>query len=178
VDVLISASAPWLQTPPEATLDGVLNALRRRYDWVIADLPNSMHPLTHAVGRAAGRIGLVTTSELSALYLTAKSLTLVDEYGLDAARVWVIVNRIRAADSIPAEALERAVRWPVSFLVPNDDSALHASGAAAGVPLPGSGRLARASQQIAARLSGWAELLEQPATSDNAGVGVLAEAVA
>jgi Flp pilus assembly CpaE family ATPase len=178
VDVLISSSAPWLQPPPEATLDGVLNALRRRYDWVVADLPNIMHPLTHAVGRAAGRIGLVTTSELSALYLAAKSLTLLDEYELDAARVWVVVNRIRAADSIPAEALERAVRWPVSFHVPNDDSALHATGAAVGVPMPGGGRLARASQQIAARLSGWAELLEPPATGDTAGVRALAEAVA
>lgn len=112
-----------------------LEFLRTEFDFVLVDCSDSLDGINSAVIAAASQVYVVATPEISAvrdLSRYADELVRVDESTTQ--KIRVVINRYSSQFAVSLEEIEKAIRLPVSFNIPNSYIELVRS-ANLGIPL-------------------------------------------
>jgi pilus assembly protein CpaE len=118
VDLLASSDRSMVVPMDGHRVRALLDFVKRRYAYVIVDVPRSDAAVLDAL-EGASRIVVVANQELSTVRGTARiATTLRQRYGKD--HVQVVVSRFDAASPIAQEDVERVVGGSVRHLIPSD----------------------------------------------------------
>ena len=121
LDVIASpeiAAAHYESKPDE--LERVMDFLRSEYDYIVIDSSVEYQDSKMSLMTEADEVYLVSTPDVAALRDLAR---LAEHIGLTpsaSGKLRLIVNRSTASDSLTAEQIQNAVRFPVSSTVPNN----------------------------------------------------------
>lgn len=123
LEVLAGASHPdeWLKIPVPA-LSRILNVAQASFDFVLADLGTICSSECAAVLRLARRIVLVAETDVPSLWSAERHLATMASFGLDLARVHIMVNRWHRADEEALKTFEGRIKRPIFARLPNDFS--------------------------------------------------------
>ncbi len=102
---------------------GVLTALQENFLNVIVDLPSVLTEGAMAVLENTTAILLVTTADPSALQTTIGTLQALKSF---ASRVWLILNQTTPGPLPPLDTLQRALKHPVTEVIPFDPEQVRA----------------------------------------------------
>ena len=153
VDLLASPDQPVFERPAPERVHELLQRAREVYDWIVIDLPSTATAEASMTLALADEALLVTTPELPSLHMARRQLIYLDSLGLSPQRLRLVLNRVNGETPLPQEELEKTFRARIAASFPNDYFAIHAAGAA-GHPLLGEAKLARAIKQFVCQLSG------------------------
>ena len=118
VDLLASSDRSMVVPMDAHRVRALLDFVKRRYAYVIVDVPRSDSAVLDAL-ETASRIVVVANQELSTVRGSARiATTLRQRYGKD--HVQVVVSRFDAASPIAQEDVERVVGGSVRHLIPSD----------------------------------------------------------
>lgn len=96
-----------------------LDFLRGEYDFVIVDCADSGDEITQAVVAASSQVYLVATPDITAIRDLSRHVD--DLSRLDSAsNIQVVINRYSSQFAVNLQEIEKAIRMPVSFSVPNN----------------------------------------------------------
>ena len=143
-----------------------LEFLRSEYDFIVVDCAGRLDDISRAVVDSAEQAYVVATPEISALRDLSRY---VDELAkqADEKKVKVVINRFSSQFAVSLAEIEKAIRMPVTFSVPNSFLELVRS-ANLGTPLPASMR-----NGFTTELCRWARSLTGEAESWMAGDALL-----
>ena len=103
----------------EAALESTLDFLREEYDLVLVDCAPGLNAYNiGAVDRADG-VFLVATPELPSIRNLVRYLEHLKRFNCPKEKTKVIVNRYDKRAAIREDQIEKTLRTPISFLVPN-----------------------------------------------------------
>lgn len=96
-----------------------LNFLCSEYDFVIVDCDDSGDEVTRSILAASSQVYLVATPDITAIRDLSRH---VDDLSRveDASQIQVVINRYSSQFAVSLEEIEKAIRMPVSFSVPNN----------------------------------------------------------
>jgi pilus assembly protein CpaE len=107
------------QVRPEH-VQALLEALRRRYDFVIADTSSSFDELNLAALDVSDKIILVSDTLVPSVRNTERCLRVFEKLGYDGEKIALVINRCdKRVGSRPKE-LQQAFGRPIAAFVPND----------------------------------------------------------
>jgi pilus assembly protein CpaE len=140
-------SAPYhpepADTPGRDQIRGILQYLKRQYDYVVVDTPKSFSLDSVAAFEEAERIVLVTTVDVPSLRNLQRCLPLFDRVcGKDRERLRLVVNRYHPDNVISLEDVRRTVGLQVHRTLSNDYEGVSRS-INAGTPIAGNGAKSR-----------------------------------
>jgi Flp pilus assembly CpaE family ATPase len=98
----------------------LLEAARQAYGFVIADLPAPIYTSTIGILRAADRIYLVCTPEITSLHLAKRKIDRMRNLDVDMGRVRLLLNRSGSNRGLDAAQIERITGIPVQWALDND----------------------------------------------------------
>jgi len=101
----------------------ILRFAAPKYDLVMVDLPEVVNSATEEVVRRARAVYVVSTPESASLKLSKQRCQELDHWGVDRARIQVLLNRGHKNDIGPKDA-ERILGCPVAATFPNDYKAV------------------------------------------------------
>jgi pilus assembly protein CpaE len=130
-----------------------LEFLQQEYDYIIMDCDRTHYTSVSPILRACHYLYLVGTPEVAALRDLSR---FVDDLSInpeDADKLRVVINRLPSPCAVPPDQIERALKLPVSVVIPNDYP-LMIRAANLGEPLPHN-----SSDGIPAAFSKWADAL-------------------
>jgi pilus assembly protein CpaE len=110
-----------------------LEFLRSEYDFVLVDCAGRFDDVTRAVISTSSQVYVVATPEISAVRDLSRYVDDLTQFD-DSSKVKVVINRYSSQFAVSLEEIEKAIRLPVSFNVPNSYVELVRS-ANLGVPL-------------------------------------------
>jgi pilus assembly protein CpaE len=96
-----------------------LDFLRSEYDYVIVDCPTSLDETNLAVMEASNQVFIVATPEIGAVRDLSRYVDVLSENEQSTDKFKVVINRFSAQHSVSAEQIEKAIRLPVAFKLPN-----------------------------------------------------------
>ena len=137
-----------------------LDFLRTVYDFVIVDCDDSTDDITRAIIAASSQVYLVATPDITAIRDLSRhvdDLARID----DSSKIKVVINRYSSQFAVSVEEIEKAIRLPVSFNVPNNYVELVRS-ANLGIPVS-----SEAKSGFTAELTKWAHSLVDTATNQS-----------
>ena len=105
---------------PLEHMDALLTAARQGYDCVVADLPAPIYSSTVGILRAADRIYIVCTPEITSLHLAKRKIDRMRSLGIEAARLRLLLNRSGSNHGLDAQQIERIAGIPVQWALDND----------------------------------------------------------
>jgi pilus assembly protein CpaE len=155
IDVLLAPETPAAVTPDPQQWSRMVAFWRQIYDAVVIDNPSPSNALSLAVGAICDQLLVVTTNEMAALHSTRKTLLYLDQNGVDAERVKLIVNRHAPRIGLPETALETALNRKVFHHLPNDYDALQKALLDGRPAQPGT-EFGKSVAKLAERLTGFA----------------------
>jgi MinD-like ATPase involved in chromosome partitioning or flagellar assembly len=97
----------------------LLHFVQTRYDFVFADLPEVVNPASAEVVRCARGVFLVCTPEVPSLRMTIQRLAELEEYGVPAERVHIVLNR-QERRGLPVQEIEAVLGHSIFAALPND----------------------------------------------------------
>jgi pilus assembly protein CpaE len=121
LDVIASpemSGSPHEAKPEE--LERVMDFLRREYDYVLIDSSVTYQDSKNSLIDQADEVYIVSTPDVASLRDLAR---LVESLSLTASatsKLRLLVNRSTATDSVTAEQIEKAVRFPITIAIPNN----------------------------------------------------------
>jgi pilus assembly protein CpaE len=101
----------------------MLSLARRRYRYVVVDMPHALAHWTEAALRRADHIFLVTQINVPALRAATKLLNIIRSEGVTRAPISVVANRYGGkpgSTRIPLPQASRAVDSTIELVIPND----------------------------------------------------------
>ena len=125
VDIVSAPEEPSAVSIDQSRLHDLLEYAKRRYDWVIVDMPSIFHKTSLLSVPETDLSLLVSTSELPSLHLTRKAIGMLTQLGFEKDRYQVVVNRIAKRDGIAGSDMEKMFSCPVFASLPNDYFSLH-----------------------------------------------------
>ena len=96
-----------------------LHFVQSRYDFVCADLPEVVNPASAEVARCARSVFLVCTPEVPSLRMAIQRLAELEEYGVAADRIHIILNR-QERRGLPVQEIEAILGHSIFAALPND----------------------------------------------------------
>jgi pilus assembly protein CpaE len=106
------------------TVSQVLRFLRHHYDHVVLDGLRDFGDIPLAALDLAERILLLVTQEVPAVRNAQRRAELLRQLGVDAGRVFLVVNRYQKSSPITRQVIEDTVRLPIVATVGSDFQAL------------------------------------------------------
>jgi pilus assembly protein CpaE len=99
---------------------GTLEFLRGEYDFILVDCAATLDDVNRAVVQAATQVYVVATPEISAIRDLSRYVD--DLVGLSDVKdkVRIILNRYSSQFAISLDVVEKAVRLPISYCIPNN----------------------------------------------------------
>ena len=120
LDVLSSPDVGQIARPMHPDdVTATLEFLRSEYDFVVADCTDTTDPITRSILAAASQVYVVATPDITAIRDLSRY---VDDLARldDTSKVRVVINRYSSQFAVSLEEIEKAIRLPVSFSVPNN----------------------------------------------------------
>jgi pilus assembly protein CpaE len=119
IDLLLSG-APHIGSPiGNLQLSRLIEFIRRTYDVINVDLPDTLNETSLAILREANQIFLVTTPELPALRMARLKALMLQKLDLQE-KVSILVNRASKRQELATEQIEKTVGLPVFMSFPCD----------------------------------------------------------
>jgi pilus assembly protein CpaE len=124
LDILLGSSTPHaLDALPVERLDQVLSALRRRYRFIVVDVPPILHAGTlHVLETAHLMLLVCNLLDLTTVTDTRRLLDSIMDVYVPKERVRLILNRVARQNQLQPEQVEQTLGIPPWLLVPNDDA--------------------------------------------------------
>ena len=116
------ASIPLDGVGPE-TIDTILSLARRRYRYVVVDMPYALTHWTETAMRRADHIFLVTQINVPGLRSARRLLDTIREEGVTRSPITIVANRYggkTGSTRIPLQQASRALDRDIAFAIPND----------------------------------------------------------
>ncbi|NIM98996.1 MAG: AAA family ATPase [candidate division Zixibacteria bacterium] len=98
----------------------VLRHLRSMFSYVVIDAPHQFDSRTLEAFELSDHIIVVLAPNISSIRAAKKALAVFKSLGYVRDKVRVIVNRAGKKDPIKADEIEKTLRYPVTWVVPND----------------------------------------------------------
>lgn len=120
LDVIASQST--CTTPTQADPDdaiAVVSFLRQRYDYVLIDSESECTEWLPAMVRCCDRMALVCNPDVASLRDMARHIERLNLTEGFEEKMTVVVNRTGSEAAVSKEDIEKAIRYPVNFEVPN-----------------------------------------------------------
>ena len=105
---------------PLDQMDELLVAARQAYGFVIADLPAPIYSSTTGILRAADRIYLVCTPEITSLHLAKRKIDRMRHLDISRDKLRLLLNRSGSNSGLDAQQIERITGVPVQWALDND----------------------------------------------------------
>jgi pilus assembly protein CpaE len=119
VHILLAEAGGRKTQPGWADYYQLLHFVQKKYDFVFADLPEVVNPASAEVARCARGVFLVCTPEVPSLRMTIQRLAELEEYGVGADRVHIILNR-QERRGLPVQEIEAILGHSIFAALPND----------------------------------------------------------
>ena len=151
-----------LAAPPTPTLNAsltekqmslVLQTLAEKADFVIVDAPATFSPMCISALKNSDYVMLVMNPDIASVHTVTGTIRGLMELGVSGKKVHLVLNHTCDQQGLPKQAVERALRRPISFEVPFDANQSRAL--SKGAPVSGSdpeSALPTAIQSMAAAL--------------------------
>ncbi|MDW8354507.1 MAG: AAA family ATPase [Bryobacterales bacterium] len=153
VDVLLAPEDPPETATESHDAGAILEHARARYDVVVADAGTAFGKWSLGLASRADELLLVAAGEPAALFGARRVVTSLQQAGVSAAQVRLILNRQKRTAGLEPEEVARAVGVPVYHVIPEDAPAL-AKAQMNGRPVSSDTALARSLTELAVRLMG------------------------
>ncbi len=111
-----------LQWPETAEF---LNFMRKRHSIGFLDCPGLFTDWYTQLASAADGVFLITTNEATAIQAARRSLERLEQFGCEAEKVKLVVNRYEPQNGIAIKAIEAALGRNVFHVLPSDREAMH-----------------------------------------------------
>jgi pilus assembly protein CpaE len=112
-------TAAVMHTSPAETIERVMEYLRRHYEFILIDSSLQYRDSIGAIVAASDEVSMICTPDVASLRDLARH---IENLGLNSgfiSKVRVIINRSTSDDAASPEQIKEAVRFPVSFSIPN-----------------------------------------------------------
>lgn len=114
-------------TDPESMAQ-TLDFLRGEYDYVIVDCPTSLDDTNLAVIEASNQVFIVATPEIGSVRDLSRHVDVLSQNEQNVDKVKVVINRFSAQHAVSIEQIEKAIRLPIAFKLPNSYAEVVRSG--------------------------------------------------
>lgn len=114
-------------TDPESMAQ-TLDFLRGEYDYVIVDCPALLDETNLAVIEASNQVFVVATPEIGSVRDLSRHVDMLSQNDQNTEKVKVVINRFSAQHAVSLEQIEKAIRLPVAFKLPNSYAEVVRSG--------------------------------------------------
>jgi pilus assembly protein CpaE len=142
-------------------INQIVRHLSSTFSYVVVDTPHNFDSKTLEVFELSDHIIMVVVPNFSAVRAAKRTLGVFKQLGYPRDKVRVVVNRVGKKDSVKVEDVEKTLRYPVSWVVPNDyPVAIDAVNS--GVPLvnhKGESNLAKSILELANDIPEWSRSL-------------------
>lgn len=101
-------------------LGQILQHLKSMFSYVIVDTPHLFDSRNLEAFELSDYIMLVLVPNISSVRATKKALSVFKDLGYAKDKVRLIVNRASKGDSIKVEEIEKTLRYPVAWVIPNN----------------------------------------------------------
>ena len=125
--------------PSETALENTLDFLREEYDLVLIDCAPGLNAYNIGAIDRADAVFLVAAPELPSIRNLARYLEHLNRFNCPREKVRVVINRYDKRAAIREDQIEKTVRMPISFLVPNSYAEV-INAINSGTPIPFNGR--------------------------------------
>ena len=105
-----------------------LDFLRGEYDYVIVDCPSSLDETNLAVIESSNQVFIVATPEIGAVRDLSRHVDVLSQNEQNTEKVKVVINRFSAQHAVSIEQIEKAIRLPIAFKLPNSYAEVTRSG--------------------------------------------------
>lgn len=120
LEVLASPDTCGSMKPLDPTsIAQTLEFLRGEYDYIVVDGPTSLDDTNLAVIDASNLLYLVATPEIAAIRDLSRYVDSLSQGEHDIEKVKVVINRFSAQHALTVEQIEKAIRLPIAFKLPN-----------------------------------------------------------
>jgi pilus assembly protein CpaE len=96
-----------------------LDFLRSEYDYVIVDCPTALDETNLAVIEASNQVFIVATPEIGAVRDLSRHVDVLSENEQNTEKLKVVINRFSAQHAVSVGQIEKAIRLPIAFKLPN-----------------------------------------------------------
>ena len=103
---------------PEA-VNRTLEYLKSEYDFVILDCDTALDDLALGVIAASTRVYLVATPEIGAVRDLSRYVDNLMQIDFTTEKMHVVINRFSSRYAVSVEQIEKAIRLPIAFRLPN-----------------------------------------------------------
>ena len=125
IAILPAPPLPTATTLSRTATATMLGELSRTFNHVIVDAPNLDDATTTAL-QLARAVVVVMSDDPPSVQSTAQFLTLLQNVGVEAGRVRVVLNHVRPVHDIPPEIIQKAIKRPLSAQIPYDANQINA----------------------------------------------------
>ena len=165
LDVLVGPADPdRIFSGPLDRMDELLESARKAYGFVVADLPAPIYSSTVGILRAADRIYLVCTPEITSLHLAKRKIDRMRNLDIGTEKLRLLLNRSGSNLGLGAEQIEKITGLPVQWALDNDYRAVTEAALRGGL-IPRDTALSQQLEQLGALIL---EELGGPKTADAA----------
>ena len=143
--------------PSESALEGTIDFLREEYDLVLIDCAPGLNAYNIGAIDRADAVYLIASPELPSIRNLLRYLEHLKDFNCPQEKMRVVINRYDKRAAIREEQIEKTIRMPVSFLVPNSYAEV-IEAINLGMPIPST-----AKSELAATFQRWIDtLIERP----------------
>lgn len=105
--------------PSETELEGTIDFLKEEYDLVLIDCASGLNPYNIGAIDRADAVYLIAAPELPSIRNLLRYLEHLKDFNCPPEKMRVVINRYDKRSAIREDQIEKTIRMPVSFLVPN-----------------------------------------------------------
>jgi pilus assembly protein CpaE len=144
----------------DAALESTLEFLREEYDLIFIDCALGLNPYNIGAIDRSDAVFLIAAPELPSIRNLVRYLEHLKRFNCPQDKTRVVINRYDKRAAIRDDQIEKTIRMPISFLVPNSYAEV-INAINSGTPVPFNGRT-----ELATTFRRWTDtLVERPALS-------------
>jgi Flp pilus assembly CpaE family ATPase len=115
------------RTDQASRMAALMSSAKACYPFVVCDMPPAMYSSSPAVLHLADEVCVVCTPEITSLHFARRRIDELQQAGVAANRIILVLNREGSHPWVGAEEANRAAGMPVSVRLPNDYKGLQAA---------------------------------------------------